>query len=68
MDRLPQIAHEIIPLSREELYFLVLGRTSNLKDADLLQYHSSTNCGENWKGVPGQRSKTWGIRLKEILD
>jgi hypothetical protein len=38
MDRLHQIAHEIIRLYREQLNFWVLGRTSNLKDADLLQY------------------------------
>jgi hypothetical protein len=38
MDRLHQITNEIIRLYREQINFWGLGRTSNLKDADLLQY------------------------------
>lgn len=38
MDRLHQIATEIIRLYRQQLNFWVLGKTSNLKDADLLEY------------------------------
>ena len=38
MDRLQQIANEIVRLYREQLNFWGLGRTSSLKEADLLQY------------------------------
>jgi hypothetical protein len=44
MDRLKEIATEIIRLYRQQLNFWVLGKTSNLKDADLLQYDCRRDC------------------------
>jgi hypothetical protein len=38
MERLQQVANEIVRLYREQLNFWVFGKISNLKDADLLQY------------------------------
>jgi hypothetical protein len=38
VDRLHQIATEIIRLYRQQLNFWMLGKTSNLKDTDLLEY------------------------------
>ena len=38
MDRLQQIASEIIRLYRQQLNLWTLGKITTLKDADLLQY------------------------------
>ena len=38
MDRLQQIASEIIRLYRQQLNLSTLGKITTLKDADLLQY------------------------------
>jgi len=39
MDRLQQIASEIIRLYRQQLNLWTLGKITTLKDADLLQYN-----------------------------